>query len=120
MRGGAAGAASSGAGGDFDVTTTALFVGQGVCATGQAAGELESLPSVELTVVGESRGAACSDGIDNDGDTFVDCADFSCNRSTFVTVCETTSAQCDDNMDNDGNGFKDCDDRNCENTAACR
>jgi len=63
--------------------------------------------------------AACTDGIDNDCDGFVDCRDFACNRDapTPRTYCisapENTLAACTDMMDNDLNGFIDCNDRNC-------
>jgi hypothetical protein len=35
----------------------------------------------------ESTNAACSDGVDNDCDGFVDCNDFNCSRTAAVTVC---------------------------------
>ncbi len=94
---------TSGAGGNFDVTTPTLFVGQGVFATAQSAGELESLPSVELTVVGESRGAACSDGIDNDGDGDIDFPD-DADCDSPDDVDEASTPACADGIDNDGDG----------------
>ena len=36
----------------------------------------------------ENTNEACSDGIDNDGDDRIDCADNTCYRSVTVTVCE--------------------------------
>jgi hypothetical protein len=44
---------------------------------------------------GENTTAACGDGIDNDCNGFRDCADFSCSRSTTVTVCRDASAATD-------------------------
>jgi hypothetical protein len=35
----------------------------------------------------ENTNALCSDNIDNDGDFFIDCNDFSCSRNPDVTVC---------------------------------
>ena len=35
----------------------------------------------------ESNNAACSDGVDNDCDGYVDCNDFNCSRTAAVTVC---------------------------------
>jgi hypothetical protein len=35
----------------------------------------------------EDTNALCSDGLDNDGDTFIDCNDFNCSRNPAVTVC---------------------------------
>ncbi|MCA0132266.1 S8/S53 family peptidase [Winogradskyella alexanderae] len=55
----------------------------------------------------------CNDGIDNDGDGFVDCEDQSCNSST---LCEEI---CNDGIDNDGDGFIDCEDANCEEFQDC-
>lgn len=54
----------------------------------------------------------CSDGVDNDGDKLIDCADPDCEGSA---VCgpEDTEARCKDGIDNDGDGFTDCDDKDC-------
>jgi hypothetical protein len=51
----------------------------------------------------EATETSCSDGIDNDCDGKIDCADPDCN-------CETN---CSDGIDNDGNGKTDCQDPNC-------
>ncbi|MEM9456360.1 MAG: hypothetical protein AAGF11_19415 [Myxococcota bacterium] len=63
---------------------------------------------------------ACSDGVDNDGDGFVDCEDFDCSMSPDVEITdycasieENTPAACSDGVDNDGNGFTDCEDFGC-------
>jgi hypothetical protein len=62
----------------------------------------------------EATDAECSDGITNDSDTFVDCADFSCQRSNVVTVCEGNPRTCADGINNDTLGnFADCDDWAC-------
>ncbi|MGH1341397.1 MAG: hypothetical protein ACRBN8_07600 [Nannocystales bacterium] len=70
-----------------------------------------------LCIPTEDDDLACSDGIDNDGNGFTDCDDFSCTRAENVTVCEgmveNTDALCSDGIDNDGNGFTDCDDFDC-------
>lgn len=39
---------------------------------------------------GERNNVVCSDGIDNDGDGLIDCADFGCRFDPTVTVCQTT------------------------------
>lgn len=54
----------------------------------------------------------CSDGVDNDGDGLIDCADPDCDGSA---VCgpEDTDARCKDGVDNDGDGFVDCEDKDC-------
>jgi len=50
----------------------------------------------------------CFDGIDNDGDGFIDCEDFDCD-----TACDE-SQNCFDGIDNDGDGFIDCEDFDCD------
>ena len=88
----------------------------------------------------EATFSVCNDGIDNDNDGFVDCADFSCQG--FVTfdrdgearsacleslrapgdlgdtdpVAALQEAQdaCSDGNDNDNDGFVDCDDWDCQ------
>jgi hypothetical protein len=52
----------------------------------------------------------CSDGIDNDGDGFIDLQDFNCVDSDDDSERPT---QCSDGIDNDGDGFTDLDDFNC-------
>ncbi len=64
--------------------------------------------------VTENTNALCNDGIDNDGNGFIDCADFGCSRNPLVTCpVENTNALCNDGIDNDANGFIDCDDFAC-------
>lgn len=52
---------------------------------------------------------ACNDGVDNDGDGLVDCADGNC---TFAANIER-GCRCYDNIDNDGDGRIDQADSNC-------
>ena len=64
----------------------------------------------------------CDDGIDDDGDTVVDCADHDCAASPACRPdgqVESTESRCSDWVDNDSNGFVDCDDTNCDGTTAC-
>jgi hypothetical protein len=63
---------------------------------------------------------ACSDGIDNDGNGYTDCEDWSCSKSTdkdVLAYCESigenTFEKCSDGIDNDGNGYIDCADWSC-------
>ncbi|MBR4986054.1 MAG: hypothetical protein IKY83_09985 [Proteobacteria bacterium] len=79
---------------------------------------------------------ACSDGIDNDGDGYADCNDYSCNglgtskdstaTPEAIAYCsvaeekENTDATCSDKRDNDLDGLIDCDDPNCSNIAYCQ
>ncbi len=71
----------------------------------------------------ERTNATCSDGIDNDGNTFADCKDFSCQYAPVTgDVCsqagESTNDDCDDNVDNDLDGFFDCKDFSCSKNPA--
>ena len=88
----------------------------------------------------------CDDGIDNDTDGLLDCADFDCvgNPSCLVEICDNLvdddadgtidcadsdcigtfpscgAEICDDAFDNDGNGLVDClDEAGCQADAAC-
>ncbi len=56
----------------------------------------------------------CDDGVDNDDDSFTDCADWDCQDDP---ACQET--ECDDDLDNDDDGDTDCDDSDCIGTVAC-
>ncbi|MDP2161083.1 MAG: hypothetical protein Q8K02_11410 [Flavobacterium sp.] len=56
----------------------------------------------------------CNNGIDDDGDGFIDCADFDCNESPFCAV-----EICDNGIDDDGDGFTDCEDFDCNDFPGC-
>ena len=59
----------------------------------------------------------CSDRIDDDGDSMIDCADADCHDDPACKVGqgpENTDARCSDWFDNDGDGLMDCDDPDCE------
>lgn len=53
----------------------------------------------------QERGTQCSNGIDDDGDGFIDNEDFDCTE---------TGEECNNGIDDDGDGFTDCDDLDCE------
>ncbi len=57
----------------------------------------------------------CDDGIDNDGDTLVDCDDPDCGGHPNCTVPEI----CDDGIDNDGDTLVDCNDPDCTGDPSC-
>ena len=64
-------------------------------------------------------------GKDNDGNTYIDCGDFSCSGSPdpkivahCAEVLENTFEKCNDGIDNDGNTYVDCDDYSCRNAKA--
>lgn len=60
---------------------------------------------------------ACSDGIDNDGDGFIDLDDPGCDNAQDDDEYNTPpqEPQCNDGNDNDGDGFVDLDDPGCDN-----
>ncbi len=59
----------------------------------------------------------CGDGMDDDNDGAVDCADTDCSSDP---VCVNGNFEvCGDGMDNDGNGAADCDDAACASAALC-
>lgn len=61
------------------------------------------------------------DGIDNDGDGRVDCADSDSIGQTGPCgeICEQPETTCDDGFDNDGDGKIDCADSDCEDASIC-
>jgi subtilisin-like proprotein convertase family protein len=61
-------------------------------------------------------GTECRNGVDNDNDTLIDCADPNCATDPF---CIPESA-CNDNVDNDLDGLKDCLDPNCDGIQGCQ
>ncbi len=71
----------------------------------------------------EGTELACTDGRDNDGDTFIDCADFDCDSATACGGAgfgpENTELACTDGGDNDGDTFIDCADFDCDSATAC-
>ncbi len=68
----------------------------------------------------ENSTILCSDGIDNDGNTLVDCDDSSCFAVAFCSISiENTLAVCSDQIDNDKDGLIDCDDPKCGVFDAC-
>ncbi len=67
---------------------------------------------------GGAKEANCSDGVDNDGDNRIDCADPDCATSS---ACQGGSeTNCSDGVDNDNDGMVDCADSDCANDAACQ
>jgi subtilisin-like proprotein convertase family protein len=63
----------------------------------------------------EQGAVACTDGIDNDGDALIDCADPSCGG---YAEC-VPEPICNDRLDNDLDGLADCADPDCAGTPEC-
>ncbi len=59
----------------------------------------------------------CSDGIDNDNDGLVDCADDDCHE--LINCLENTLIACNDLFDNDRDGLVDCYDPDCFQFIKC-
>ncbi|MFN7146152.1 MAG: hypothetical protein ACK4YP_20440, partial [Myxococcota bacterium] len=61
---------------------------------------------------------SCGDGLDDDGDGAIDCADADCaaDASCSGGVSELV---CGDGLDDDGDGLVDCDDAECADTGTC-
>ena len=90
--------------GTFGPATTfgRLYGGLEVTATATAPGEQESLPSDPCFV---THVAACSDGLDNDGDAAIDFpTDPGCSSPTDN---DERNVQCSDGIDNDGDSLID-------------
>src|SRR5258705_5053152 len=69
---------------------------------------LAGITFLSFTSFGQAT-ESCNDGVDNDGDGKIDCADSEC---IFVATIER-GCRCFDNVDNDGDGFIDKADANC-------
>ncbi|MDB4934591.1 MAG: Tryptophan synthase alpha chain [Labilithrix sp.] len=102
VNGNVGGTGTVGAGGAYSVPVPPVFAGQRIEVSVTGPGELESTRTPPEVVVGVSGTAACSDGIDNDGDGKIDSADPGCTSGADTD--ETDVPQCSDGIDNDGDG----------------
>ncbi len=105
-------------------------------ATPESIAYCEITGNTNLIKTDENTLETCSDGIDNDGDGYIDCNDYSCNGNgtskdsqatpEAIAYCsiseekENTEEKCSDNRDNDLDGLIDCDDPNCKTMAYCQ
>ena len=81
-------------------------------ADGNSAGSAEIF-EISLAPTSED----CSDGIDNDGDMLIDCADPDCSSDSSCLE----SGNCSDGIDNDGDQLVDCADAlDCSNDPLCQ
>lgn len=59
----------------------------------------------------------CNDGIDNDGDSLIDCFDADCDGTSECS--DQSELICDDTLDNDQDGLADCADNDCSGIGLC-
>jgi hypothetical protein len=70
-----------------------------------------------------ARETVCNDGVDDDGDSMIDCADSDCKGDAACKPDgrpEATAARCSDWIDNDNDGAVDCDDAECLRLPVCQ
>ncbi|MSP16457.1 MAG: hypothetical protein EXR73_07590 [Myxococcales bacterium] len=76
-----------------------------------------STPDADTTPDATALETVCDDGLDDDGDGAVDCADYDCDR---LAGCEHGfESTCDDGIDNDADLLADCTDAECDAVAGC-
>jgi hypothetical protein len=117
-------AASSTGGGSSSGGSTAAGADAGTVGTGgkPATG---SGGAASIIVMYGAPMEDCGDGVDNDGDTLVDCDDEDCFASGLCAGMTDYAApmdyeyDCADQLDNDGDGLIDCDDADCAQDSAC-
>ncbi len=76
---------------------------------------------VALPALAQDKETDCSDGIDNDGDSVIDCGDADCADEPHCKPDgKPEKGRCSDWVDNDGDGLIDCEDQECMNTKVCQ
>ena len=65
----------------------------------------------------ETTEELCSDGLDNNVNGRIDCAEESCQRFDY---CKNKVEICDNQIDDDGDGKADCNDSDCASAANCQ
>ncbi len=85
---------------------------------GVPAGDADPVTPVQETIVeGTDKETNCTDKVDNDNDSLIDCADADCYGRPECAPSggpEISDALCSDFIDNDNDGYKDCDDIDCQ------
>jgi hypothetical protein len=98
--------------GDETCVAGTCVAGSDPCVAGETCNE--GTDSCDVT---ECVAEVCDNGVDDDGDPYVDCEDQNCfNDPACMPDTETS---CTDGVDNDGDGVIDCGDSDCANDAAC-
>ena len=70
--------------------------------------------AVPLSLGGLGFECDCTDGIDNDGNGAIDCADSTCSLLDPVACADVTESDCTNGNDDDGDGAVDCADSDCQ------
>jgi hypothetical protein len=80
-------------------------------------------PVCEPTPGEEDEETSCTDGVDNDCDTFTDASDSDCDTPPVCVPTQgeiTEELSCTDGLDNDCDSDFDCDDSDCSDDPACQ
>ena len=103
---------------NFTMTVTCTSSSESDCADGIDNDLDGDLDCADIDCLGDSDcpELACGDGIDNDADGFIDCNDVDC----FGTPTCLPELNCVDGVDNDSDGSIDCDDSDCAGVPACQ
>jgi hypothetical protein len=125
--------------GDIDSADSDCAPPEPVCGDGSCNGTEDICSCPADCGAAPSSESACFDGVDNDCDTLVDCADTDCTGGNETSCsdgtdndCDTqvdcsdsdcqvgSESNCDDGVDNDCDGLVDCDDSlDCAADSAC-
>ena len=85
---------------------------------GFAGGQLRCSPTCTIDQSGcSSQAEDCTNGLDDDGDSAIDCNDFDCSSNP---VCNGSPENCTNGTDDDNDGLTDCDDADCSGESACQ
>ncbi len=81
----------------------------------------DSPPLTGMYTITVARAETCDDGVDNDGDGDVDCADSDCADRTDCDESSYGASAClpSDGVDDDDDGLTDCADPDCAQQPAC-
>ena len=77
------------------------------------ANNINEVAGTSFYVPAYTNPSQCNDGIDNDGDGFVDMADSGCVNAGDNDETDLPMTQCNDGIDNDGDGLVDLTDLGC-------
>jgi hypothetical protein len=91
--------------------------------------EKQNKNSKNIKLSSENTFKRCSDNIDNDNDSYIDCKDQDCQifarcvpkpETKIIVVTPEQGVLCNDGIDNDNNGAVDCYDFKCHKSKQCK